>query len=682
VKGRALLAAAGCTAIASFGLSSEAGLPWPVVLLAAAALFVTASLVQLPPLPSFLRAALRLLAVAAAAGAALVTVLARQVPIIPEAPGREWAGVVGFTLAALVAVGLLSRRDVGQPRLLLPTTVALLVTAGLGYSRPDFLTTSAATRVPLLFLAPSAAAALLLWAWAVVSGGPRPSRRGLATFFGTAAAIAVGLIVFLPVAQPHVERAVAQALTGGTTGLSEGSNLGDVASLAQSDRVVLRVWTARPQLLRAWALDRFDGRGWTAAPGRGRELRPVAPPSPPVLAHAAGSFFLLPPRELAEGAGPGAVETRVVPAVREGWPLLVPASPVLVRAPVRWLDRSALGVLRADQLPAIYGVASRPGPPDPPPTASALQLPPVVDPRVRDLAAGLAAGARSDREKLERTIAHLHGGSYRYTLDVGRFRPTDPLAEFLFEKRAGYCEYFATAAAVLLRLQGVPARFVKGFSVGPHTEAAGHHVVRDRDAHAWIEAWLAGEGWVEADPTPPRDFASLHPRRPLASVAEWVESLRAAGAQAWALVSAGEWRQAASRTLGAVGRRLERLVSSPAAGAALLLAAAAAAIVRWRRRSGRPRARPLPHPSPASPELRALLQRLDRHWTRAGVPRPPSRGPLEHLQRLPPAALPAPALDTSRRVVDAYYQAAFAGRPPDAARVEKLGRDLATLDEG
>jgi hypothetical protein len=684
VTGERLSSSAAVAAIVTFGLSAEASLPWLAVLVYAAAVLFGSAVWQLPPLPRVVQAALRLLALVASAGAALVTVLARQVPIIPEAPGREWAGLVGFTLTALVTVGLLSRRSLGQPRFLLPTTVALLVAAGLGYSRPDFVST---TRAPLHYLVPSAVAAVLLWAWAVASGGPRPSRRGLLTFFGTAAAIAVSLVVFLPLAQPHVERAVASALAGGTTGLDEATSLGDVASLAQSDRVVLRVWRSRPQLLRAFVLDRFDGHGWSAAPGTRRNLPPLGPPLPELLRGASGSFFLLPPfgpQDLtgASGAVAGAgalVETRLVPAVSDGWPLLAPASPMLVRAPLRWIERSALGVLRGSDVPAVYGVASsRAGALGPSPGDEALQLPASVDPRVRALASSLAAGTASGRERLARTVAQLHGGGYRYTLDLGSFRTGDPLAEFLFDKRAGYCEYFATAAAVLLRLQGVPTRFVKGFSVGPHNEAAGHYVVRDRDAHAWVEVSLPGEGWVEADPTPPRDFAALHPPRPLAGLAEWFESVRAAGSQAWALLSTGEWKELASRSVGALGRSIERMLTAPIVGAAAALALAVGIglwLRRLRRRTrGVGRARD--EATAVSPELRALLQRLERHWARAGVARPPARALLEHVQQLSASALPASAIDTSRRVADAYYQAAFAGRPPDPAAIEQLAVEL------
>jgi hypothetical protein len=667
-----LLAAAGAAAIATFGLAAATGTSRLATAALAAVLLAAAEYVQLPPLPGLLFSALRLLTLAACAGAALLTVLARQVPIIPEAPGRVWTTLVGVTLAGLVALGLFARRDLGRPRFLLPAIVALLVAAGLGHSRPDFVQGDAVARVPLRFLLPATSTAGLLWWWAAAAGGPRPSRRGLAAFFGAAAALAAFLVVFLPLAQPHVERAVARAIVGDATGLSEGSTLGEVASLAQSDRVVLRVWTREPRLLRAFVLDRFDGRGWTAGPGA-RHLLPAVSPPVPLLRTAAGAYYLVPSRSVGDALGPGATETRVVPAVREGWPLLVPAGAVLVRAPVPFVERTPLGVLVTGDLPPVYGVASRPAAGAGDGASAALALP-AVDPRVRALAASLAEGARSSREKLERTVAHLHAG-YRYTLAPGAFRTGDPLAEFLFEKRAAYCEYFATAAAVLLRLQGVPARYVKGLSVGPHNEAAGHYVVRDRDAHAWVEAWLPGEGWVEADPTPPGDFAALHPRRALGALDEWLEAVRAAGAQAWALASAGAWRELVSRALSAGGRSLERVLTTRAAAGLLAAAAAAGAVAGWRRRR---RAAPRRGAEPtAAPELRRLLARLERQWARAGVPRPPSRPLVEHLGRV---AGTAPALlDASREAVDAYYAAAFAGRPPDPARVGALERRLERL---
>src|SRR5204863_7826985 len=96
------------------------------------------------------------------------------------------------------------------------------------------------------------------------------------------------------------------------------------------------------------------------------------------------------------------------------------------------------------------------------------------------LAARLGAGARSADERLRATLAWL-ARECRYSLSVGRFHTSDPVAEFLFEKKRGYCEYFASAAALLLRLQGVPTRYVAGFAVADEAYAAGHYEVREAD---------------------------------------------------------------------------------------------------------------------------------------------------------------------------------------------------------
>ena len=98
------------------------------------------------------------------------------------------------------------------------------------------------------------------------------------------------------------------------------------------------------------------------------------------------------------------------------------------------------------------------------------------------------------------------GGGFRYE---ERTRPTwrvPPLVEFVTETRAGYCQHFAGAMAVMLRLAGVPARVAVGFTSGQR--AGGVWKVTDHDAHAWVEVWFPGEGWVAFDPTPGRGTLS------------------------------------------------------------------------------------------------------------------------------------------------------------------------------
>src|SRR3712207_7173485 len=93
--------------------------------------------------------------------------------------------------------------------------------------------------------------------------------------------------------------------------------------------------------------------------------------------------------------------------------------------------------------------------------------------------------------------------SFRYDERPAPARPgVAPLEHFLFTGRAGYCQHFAGAMALLLRMGGVPARVATGFSPGGYSKRRGAWVVRDTDAHAWVEAWFDRFGWVTFDPTP------------------------------------------------------------------------------------------------------------------------------------------------------------------------------------
>jgi len=135
------------------------------------------------------------------------------------------------------------------------------------------------------------------------------------------------------------------------------------------------------------------------------------------------------------------------------------------------------------------------------PGAEWLQLPP-LDPRIGELARRVTAYATSDETRafaLERYLM----SHYQYSREATPSRSEDPLAEFLFDRRRGHCEYFASAMAVMLRALDIPARVVTGFQSGSWNPLNGWHVMRNSDAHAWVEAWLPGRGWVSYDPTPP-----------------------------------------------------------------------------------------------------------------------------------------------------------------------------------
>jgi protein-glutamine gamma-glutamyltransferase len=131
-----------------------------------------------------------------------------------------------------------------------------------------------------------------------------------------------------------------------------------------------------------------------------------------------------------------------------------------------------------------------------------LQLPAALDRRIPALALDIAPGGEPDvrRARAIEDYLRLH---YAYTLELPSHPVADPLANFLFVRRKGHCEYFASAMTILLRTIGIPARLVTGFQSGIWNPLTDLQVIRASDAHSWVEAWLPGRGWMTFDPTPP-----------------------------------------------------------------------------------------------------------------------------------------------------------------------------------
>src|SRR5580658_8553848 len=130
-----------------------------------------------------------------------------------------------------------------------------------------------------------------------------------------------------------------------------------------------------------------------------------------------------------------------------------------------------------------------------------LELP-QLDPRIAELARNAVRGLDNDTDRAAAVARHLRS-HYGYTLELPSHEVADPLAYFLFTRRKGHCEYFASAMAVMLRTLGIPSRLVTGFQSGIFNPLTDLYVIRASDAHSWVEAWLPGRGWVTFDPTPP-----------------------------------------------------------------------------------------------------------------------------------------------------------------------------------
>ncbi len=129
-----------------------------------------------------------------------------------------------------------------------------------------------------------------------------------------------------------------------------------------------------------------------------------------------------------------------------------------------------------------------------------LQLPP-LDGRIAHLAQQVSRSESTNFDKAAAIETYLRT-HFGYSLQLSKTPPADPLSEFLFERKQGHCEYFASAMAVMLRTLGIPARIVNGFHGGEYNDLTGQYVVRASDAHSWVEVYFPGNGWVTFDPTP------------------------------------------------------------------------------------------------------------------------------------------------------------------------------------
>jgi transglutaminase-like putative cysteine protease len=129
-----------------------------------------------------------------------------------------------------------------------------------------------------------------------------------------------------------------------------------------------------------------------------------------------------------------------------------------------------------------------------------LQLPLRLNPRSRELAAKLRRESGSDAALVNAMLRHYRSNAFLYTLQPPLLGEND-IDEFVFDTRRGFCEHFAASFVFVMRAAGIPARVVTGYQGGEINPVDGYLMVRQSDAHAWAEVWLAGRGWQRVDPT-------------------------------------------------------------------------------------------------------------------------------------------------------------------------------------
>ena len=152
-----------------------------------------------------------------------------------------------------------------------------------------------------------------------------------------------------------------------------------------------------------------------------------------------------------------------------------------------------------------YVMASDPGFQDSPKLKqtllrAALELPQGFNPRTAELISDWRKEARSDSEIVQRALQHFNQQQFRYTLNPPLLSK-HTVDEFLFDTQEGFCEHYASAFTVMMRMAGIPARVVTGYQGGFYNNIGSYVLVRQSDAHAWSEVWIRGSGWTRIDPT-------------------------------------------------------------------------------------------------------------------------------------------------------------------------------------
>lgn len=439
----------------------------------------------------------------------------------------------------------------------------------------------------------------------------------------------------------------------GQTGLTPELRPGSLSALLSSRAVAMRVifHGRRPardrRYFRAYVLTKTNGRVWQRGPmGAIGLTRGPRRATYTVLLNPAG--------------------TRVLPAL--DWPMAAPPRTTLVAGGLLRSHTVPAGVTRY-RLTAGAERAARLGARE---RRVDLALPTTLDPRIRALARRLAGGAATGGAIAARVLDYFRGHGFVYTLNpppMGRH----PVTRFLFQVRAGYCEDYAAAFAVLMRAAGVPTRVVVGFLGGEYNPDGGDVIIRNYDAHSWDEIWVRGR-WRRVDPT-----AAVAPGALRERLATWRLMAEGHGR----LVGRPWWRALSHRlqlwhdavTTGwdnwvvdysrqrqrALLTRLGGEAAQPAALALLALVAGiaiAAAIRAYGRRS-----------QTARDAARDAYDRYCRKLGRIGLGRDPAEGPQTYCRR---AGQQRPDLKTTMEAITASYIAArYAHEPQAAVRLKR-----------
>lgn len=476
---------------------------------------------------------------------------------------------------------------------------------------------------------------------------------------GLSIAIGGSLAAWLPDIEKWAIERAANLPMPRSSGFGAYTNLSSVDSIHQSSRMALRIYEAGPTLMRGAAYSHYHDGVWKSA--RTTTERYV-------------------PRT--DGAGPW---VRVVSALDGERNLFVPLEASEVRSTRDLLVDEADVLTCRDPAPGWLfrrGPVRRGGTLDAKARAEYLEVPPAIAGGIGSIVREITKRTTTPRQRASAILYDL-GVRCAYSLEPGRpGAGEEPVVRFVAKTHQGHCEYFASAMALMARLAGVPARYVAGYSAVERNPFGGYLMARDADAHAWVETWIDGEGWMVWDPTPPEWRAADGEKK--SRLAEWMEQLadylsdRLAAFLGWFRSSVaeplGEWFVRAGRTLGgrvggALALILLALWGRPLWRRFAMLAAILFALQPRVEAGG----------GDLSPATRAL-GRLEKLLGRAGVHRPVSTTPLELAARLDPAGLPPEVKGAVTELIDQICRVRYGGSAWDEARaaacLTRLEREL------
>lgn len=477
-----------------------------------------------------------------------------------------------------------------------------------------------------------------------------------------AAPVMVVLFLFFPRIQGPLW-ALPHRSGSGVTGLSDTMSPGSVSNLSLSDAVAFRVefeTTPPPPSSLYWrgpVMWDFDGRTWRVGERDGTSTRGLRSSSR-MLRYT----VTLEPHEMRWMFGID------LPAQAPELGLITPDFELLSSRPVR----TRLRYTMQSYLDYQTGLEASPAS-----LRRALALPDGVNPRARALGTSWQATGQSPAERVRRALNLFREQPFFYTLappEVG----ADSVDEFLFTTRRGFCEHFASSFVVLMRAAGVPARIVTGYQGGVLNPVGGYVIVRQYDAHAWAEVWLAGSGWVRVDPT-----AAVSPQRIASGMAAAVPAgdplpLMARADVGWVRTIrfgvdtlTNQWNQ---WVLGYTHDRqaavLSRITGQQTSwrGAAVLLIAGTGIVVTLLSLVALRRNRPAPRDL-----LVVAWDELSAKLARKGLSRKPCEGPLDYCERIAPL-LPPRQAEALRNIGSLYTRLRYLGSASDAGNPADLRR--------